>query len=171
MNIITKLSPDRWEEYKNIKIASIENENLAFSESLEKLKDRTDEEWRKELETLDEEGGILLFVEDENSAIAGFAGAHIHKNPRLAHNAFLSNLYVKLEFRNQGLGKRLVEERIAVLKRKYPEVSNLHCEIVTTQIASIEIHKKMGFLITGEIKDLFKIDGKYYSEYWMQKEI
>lgn len=171
MNIIENLSPDRWEEYKNIKIASIENENLAFSESLDKLKGKTEEEWRKELETLDEEGGILLFVEDENSVIIGFAGAHVHKNSRLAHNAFLSNLYVKSEFRNLGLGKRLTEERTIVLKRKYPEVVNLHCEIVTTQVASVEIHKKMGFVITGEIKNLFKIDGEFYSEYWMQKEI
>lgn len=171
MNIIENLSPNRWEEYKNIKIASVENENLAFSESLDKLKARSEDEWRKELETLDEEGGILLFVEDENSVVIGFAGAHVHKNPRLAHNAFLSNLYVRSEFRNQGLGKRLTEERIAVLKRKYPEVKNLHCEIVTTQIASVEIHKKMGFFITGEIKNLFKIDGEFYSEYWMQKEI
>jgi len=170
-NLITNLSVERWEEYKNIKIASIENEPLAFSESLEKLKNKTDEEWRKELSELDVDKGILIFIENEDNKLIGFAGAHVHSNPRLAHNAFLSNLYVYPELRKQGLGTQLIEERMKVLKEEYPEVSNLHCEIVTTQTSSIEIHKKLGFIISGEIKDLFKIDGDFYSEYWLQKKI
>lgn len=171
MKIIRQLPPQRWEEYKKIKIISVQTENLAFSESLDKLNNKTDEEWQKELETLEEEHKILIFVENTYSRIVGFAGAHIHKNPRLAHNAFFSSLYVLPEFRNKGLGRQLIEERITLVKEKYPSTTNLHCEIVTTQLASIEIHKRLGFVIAGEIKNLFKINDQYYSEYWMQKSI
>lgn len=169
--VIENLSVERWEEYKNIKISSVENEELAFSESLEKLKSKSDEDWKKELEDLDKDKGVLIFIEDENNTLIGFAGAHVHSNPRLAHNAFLSNLYVYPEYRGKGFGTQLINQRIRVLKDKYPEVSNLHCEIVTTQTSSIEIHKKLGFTVTGEIKNLFKINGEFYSEYWLQKTI
>jgi phosphinothricin acetyltransferase len=171
VKVIENLTINRWEEYKNIKISSIENEKLAFSESLEKLKSKTDEEWKKELKDLDHDKGVLIFLEDENNKLIGFAGAHVHSNPRLAHNAFLSNLYVYPEYRGQGFGTQLINERIRVLKNRYPEVSNLHCEIVTTQTSSIEIHKKIGFTISGEIKNLFKIEGVFYGEYWLQKNI
>ena len=171
VKIIKNLPVERWEEYKNIKIFSVESEKLAFSESLEKLQNKSDEDWKKEIEELEKNKEILVFIEDENKRLIGFASAHVHNNPRLAHNAFLSNLYVYPEHRGKGFGIRLINERIKILKYKYPEVSNLHCEIVTTQISSIEIHKKLGFTISGEIKDLFKINGDFYSEYWLQKTI
>ena len=171
MKIIESLPEDRWQEYKDIKLASIKNEPIAFSESYEKLENKDEKDWKKELSNAKEDKTVTIFVEDDNQKLIAFASAHVHTNDRLSHNAFLSNLYVDKGFRNKGLGKQLVEKRIEVLKERYPRITNIHCEIVTTQKTSINIHKELGFTISGEIKNLFMIDGVPYSEYWMQKEI
>ena len=118
MKKINSLPPERWAEYKKIKLDSIKNEPLAFSESYEKLSGKSDDDWEKELLNQDKDNTILVFIENEGSLVA-FANGHVHENIRLSHNAFLSNLYVYPEFRSKGLGTDLVDERIKIIQEKY----------------------------------------------------
>ena len=167
---IDKLPINRWQEYRDLTIRATTEGPLTYSTSSEDLAKETEKDWVEELESTAKPDNkkILIFLEKDGRLI-GVAGAHGHKNSRFEHNIFLTELYVQPEFRGNGLGQLLIEKRIELMKELVPTLKNIHCEIISTQTSSINLHKKLGFEIVGELKNLVCVDGKYYNEVWMEK--
>ncbi len=166
---IHNLPVERWEEYKDLYVTAVKNEPLAFSETYEEILKSEDKEWKEELQDALDRQSVMVFAECEGKLIGMYSGS-FHKREKLKHNAFLASLFVSEEFRWLGVGKMLIQ-KIVELILKNSVIKNVHCEIIQTQVASIAVHKKLGFEITGEIKDLIFVNGKYISEYWLEKQI
>lgn len=169
IKIIENLSANRWSEYRDLYIKAVESEPLAFSETVDEIKKKTENEWREELQSVTDGKSIILFAES-SGVIIGMGAGSFHLLKKLSHNAFISSLYVDKEFRGQGIGKQIVEKLIeSILKNK--SIKNIFSEIIETQIASIKLHEKLGFKIVGEFRKLFEIGGKFYTEFYLQKEV
>jgi len=168
LTYIENLSIERWKEYKDLKIEAIKNEPAAFSHELQDALNMTEEEWKSPL--INKDGnGILVFAESEGKLI-GMAGGRFFSKEKFKHNASLENLYVSPEYRGKGVGKELVELRMRIIKER-PSVKNVICEVFTSQQASLELHKKLGFEVGGVIKDFLFIDGKYFDSVLLEKKI
>ncbi len=169
IKIIEELPVKRFEEYKKLYIEAIKGEPLAFSETFEEAIKIKDEDWKNKLKEAIENKYIFVFAES-NGKLVGMGTVTFHNKEKLRHNAFFSSLYVLPEFRGYGIGRQIIEKRIEILS-KNKNIKNIFCEIAETQTSSIELHENLGFKIVGEFKDLFYIDGIFYSELYLQKQI
>ncbi len=157
---IEKLPVERWEEFKNLRIENYKNDPNAFSGNLKDIVDQDESEWKKKLENNINEECIWIFAEHDNKLI-GAGYVYFYKDSRFKHNSSLQGLYVSPHYRNKGIGESLITRRIELIS-KNTHIKNIICEIYGTQIASIELHKKMGFEISGLIKDFVLIEDKYF---------
>ena len=71
--------------------------------------------------------------------------------------AFILNLSVAKKFRRQGLGRRLLKESIAILKKA--GVSSVKLCVRTTNQGAIELYQGFGFYEIRRVKDYYT-DGK-----------
>ncbi len=163
------LPVERWEEYKNLYIEAVIHEPLAFGENEKEMSELPDKEWQDDLLNAQEGKSVILFAEHDNKLI-GLGSGSFHKREKLKHNAFLSSLYVSKEWRGQGIGKQLIEKRLDLIS-KNQNITDVHCEIMSTQTVSISLHTQLGFEITGTIPRLIFEEGKYRDEVWMHKKI
>ncbi len=80
----------------------------------------------------------LYIVVEDKSRIVGFGAAHI-KNRK----GFLDFLYVKKEYRKQGVGIKIAKRLLSWLKsRKIREVTS---HTYVRNIPSVKLHERMGF--------------------------
>ncbi|MBI2627036.1 MAG: GNAT family N-acetyltransferase [Parcubacteria group bacterium] len=167
--VLRNLETNRWQEYKDLKLESLVEEPLAFLPGLEAYQPWTDEQWKKDLESHQVLPYKLIFVEADKKIIA-IADMYYYPDTLLKHNIFLMSLYVQKKWRGKGIGRELIEERIKIAKED-PKIKNIICEIFSSQTASLELHKKVGFEVVGNVKDFILVDGQYYDKTILEKSI
>lgn len=165
ISIIT-LSPDRWQEYKAIRVEAIKSDPQAFGRSLEQTNAETDEFWQNRLAEV-ERGESYLFFARFDHAIIGMMGAYFPKNK--ADTAHIMAVFVKPEFRNMGVATKLLEHLIAVLKSDV-RVATIELAVSIDQVEAFNLYKKFGFVKVGVIKNIMG-DGKEHEEYEMILQI
>jgi ribosomal protein S18 acetylase RimI-like enzyme len=169
IKIIEKLPVERWEEFKNLRIEAHKTDPNSFSGGLEETMNQSEQDYRSKLERNLKGESIWVFA-DYGGKLVGVGYAHIYTNPRFRHNASLQALFVSPEYRKKGVGEMLINKRLEILSRN-PEIINVICEVYGTQVASVELHKKLGFEISGLIKDFVCIDGQYFDLFQFLKRI
>lgn len=85
--------------------------------------------------------------------------------PRLAHRARLT-LTVLKDYWGQGIGSRLMAMMIDFCRESGAELIFLECR--SDNERAVNLYKKFGFEISGELQRYFKIDGEYHSAYLME---
>ena len=168
IKIIT-IGSERWQEYKELQIEAVRQELVAFLPTYEEKIAMPDSDYKDELDRA-EKGEIILLFAEMNGKLVGMGGASFHTLSKMKHNSYLWNLFVPKDFRRKGIGMLLSERRIEEIKKR-KEIKNIFCEIVVTQIASVELHKKLGFEIVGELESLFFVEGNYINQFSLQKKI
>lgn len=107
------------------------------------------------LDAAEKDGFIYLAIDNER--VIGFAMGVIKDNKddlmyQLCHIPFLDGwigeLYVKPEYRGQGIGKQLVAKANEYFQSKGCRFSRLY--VLADNVDSIEVYKKLGF----EVRDL-----------------
>lgn len=141
---ITELKPDDWEVLKDLKIESLGQEPLAFEdveEGLKKYLDRTEEEWRDNLAGIGHSGKkITLFAKEEKeNKYVGMVSALINGS-----TATIQHMYVDNGYRGLKIGKKLLEELIAQLK-KDTTINKIELQVLATQTAAINLYHSLGF--------------------------
>ena len=59
-------------------------------------------------------------------------------------------LDLKEEYRNNGLGTRLLKAFIWFIKRELPIITSVKCEVLSTNTRSLKVMEKVGFKIINE---------------------
>lgn len=170
IKIINNISPDRFEEYKNIRIEALENIPQAFGSTVEEELKKEDSVWieilQKSLENKDE---FLVFAEIEGS-LAGMMRAYREQSQKCAHNASIVSVYVNKKYQGKGLSSLLMESLIEKIKIN-TEILRLELMVVTTQISAISLYKKFGFEIVGTLHKNVSVNGVFYDEHIMERFI
>lgn len=169
INYIEKLPIERWEEFKNLKIEAIKSDPSAFSHILSDAENATEDDWKKPLEKVLNNDGIMAFAECEGKLI-GMGSTHLFSKERFKHNASLESLYISSEYRRKGIAEEIEKRQINLISQR-PEIKLIFGEIFSSQQASLALHKKLGFEVVGTIKDFMFWEGKYYDSYFIQKRI
>lgn len=139
--IISQLNPDRWDEYRQLRLEALKEAPEAFESSYEDVKKEPKIAWGKRLQKArKKEGQIIVFAETNNNLV-GMAAAFWGSED---DSAELISLYVNKQHRRAGLGRKLTE---TVLKEvaSLPQITKLKVGAYTTQKIVLKLYAKCGF--------------------------
>lgn len=142
---ILQLTPERWEEYKTLRLESMQQDPQAFGDKFKEWSEYSDEKWQKRPKDPDK---IILMAEDNNKFV-GIIAVHIDHLNENEHEAHIWGMYITPVFRGKGISKMLMNELIEKLK----SIDGLHrIELMVSaeQEAAIKSYLSSGFNKIGE---------------------
>lgn len=161
---IVTLPPERWEEYRDLRLAALRAEPIAFSEPYERAAGRTPEEWRRRLA---DPANWVVFAE-RGDTLVGLAAAYvIPDEPAAVH---VVSVYVDASVRQRGVGRLILSaliERIATSS----DAVTLRLGVLDTNAAAIALYASLGFAVVGEQRDIVHHTGRAYDELIMERPV
>lgn len=154
---IVTLSPDRWEEYRDLRLAALRAEPTAFGEPYDRAALHTPELWRSRLSG---EDNWLVFAE-QAGRLVGLAGAFLP--PDAPGVALVVSVYVDASVRGRGVGRRMLSsliERVAA----FSEAVTLRLWVNDTNAPAIALYASLGFTVVGVERDGIQHEGRSYDE-------
>lgn len=158
---IISITPDDWENFREIRLAGIKTDPQAFGGDLSEEIERKAPEWIKRLKSSDR----FFFATEDDGRFVAIAGA-IKLNDYIWT---LVGVYTLPEFRSNGLAKRLVQSVIDESKNRGG--STIQLMVNVDQKDAVNIYEKLGFKILTTIKGEIMADGKAHDEYQMEKNL
>jgi ribosomal protein S18 acetylase RimI-like enzyme len=158
---IKKLPPERWQDYRKLRLEALQADPIAFGSSYEEEISRPEEFWRNRI-------GSMLFAL-ENDKPVGMV-RYTFETRGKKHIAGIYSMYVNSDFRNQGIGKRLMDSMISLIAEN-KDIRKIKLAVTPDQIYAVKLYEACGFKRAGLFKDELCIDGRYYDEVPMEKFI
>jgi putative acetyltransferase len=98
----------------------------------------------------------------------GMSTLYLQPYQKFAHQCLFA-IIVDEKYRNQGVGKALMEHMINAAKNQF-KIEILHLEVYAGNPA-IRLYERLGFKEFGRQPRFIKIDGEYIDKIMMQKEL
>lgn len=114
------------------------------------------------------ENSILLVAECNNELI-GNIDLTGNKRSKMSHTAMLG-MGIHENWRNQGLGKILIQSAIDWAK-KDSKLEIIWLDVYASNAIGYNLYEKMGFEISGTVKDFFKQGDAYIDKVHMYQRI
>jgi len=166
---IIKLSPDRWAEYKDLRLFAVKEAPLSVVKNPEEMQAIKDNTWEFLLKRGYDEKSMFLYFAQVDNKIIGVSGAMIDEFAKMRHRALIISIYVMPEYRDKGVGKALMQVLFDQLAKKGVQQVRLFVE--TQNEDAINLYKSLGFKTVGLCEKYFNLDGVYYDQYMMSKEL
>lgn len=157
---IKRLRADRWEEYRDLRLEALRRDPTAFGSSPEAEENLTEEEWRKRIQN------TLFALSD--GRVVGMVAVVLNERPKTRHVADVFGVYVSPDHRGGGVGTRLLEEAMRLI-RKNGGVVKVKLAVNPEQRAAVRLYEKMGFQVAGRLKKELKVGRRFYDELLMEK--
>ena len=125
--------------------------------------------WRVRIAAVDA-GDQAIFVADEQGALAGMIGVYRSADVKTRHSADIWGVFVRPRWRRTGLGCRLVGTALDWCKRK-DGLTVIRLTVESNNTAAIRCYERCGFLASGTMPKMLRIDGKYHDELLMWREV
>ncbi len=119
-------------------------------------------------EYINSPNSILLVAEYENSLI-GNIDLTGSKRKKMFHTGMIG-MGIKDDWRNQGLGKILIEAVINWAKNDSP-ITLIWLDVYSSNELGVNLYKNTGFKISGTMKNFFKEASGYKDKIQMYQEI
>ena len=157
---IKKLPTNRWKDYKNLRLEALKSDTIAFGSSYEEEKYTTEIEWKRKIKN-------ALFAMSNDKPIGMLVYVFEHKI-KTKHIANIYGVYVRREFRGKGVGKKLLESAILLIKNNR-NIIKIDLNVNPKQKAAVKLYEKYGFKPIGILKKDIYVNGKFYDEMIMEK--
>lgn len=109
----------------------------------------------------------FLLAEDDDGAYLGFAFYQPLGNPAVWRGSMENTIYVSPAAHGQGVGKALLRELIA-RARADERVHTLIALIVSTNAASLQLHRSLGYEDAGMLREVSHKFGRWISLKYLQ---
>jgi ribosomal protein S18 acetylase RimI-like enzyme len=93
--------------------------------------------------------------------LVGIAGLAVSNRLKQRHKGYMWGIFVRADFRGQGLGRQLVRQ---VIDTAPGHVRILQCSVVTAQEATRRMYHSMGFVPYGLERKALCVDGVFHDE-------
>ena len=159
---VKKLLPSRWNEYRDLRLEALKNDPTAFGSSYEEEFKLSKNEWKKRVKNVlfallnDKPVGMIVYI--------------FENKKKTKHIANIYGVYVKKWYRNQGIGRKLIENAVLLIK-KNKNIVKINLNVNPKQKAAVKLYKKYGFKTVGVLKKDLYIGGRFYDELIMEKHI
>jgi ribosomal protein S18 acetylase RimI-like enzyme len=157
---IKKLKPDKWKDYRDLRLDALKNEPLAFASSYREEKNITRHEWKKR-----SKNALFAVLGDKPIGMIVYLFNDKIKTKHIAH---IFGVYVKKEYRGREIGKNLIEDVLKIIEENV-NISKIRLIINPDQKAAVKIYENFGFDIVGRLKNELRVDDKYYDGLIMEK--
>jgi ribosomal protein S18 acetylase RimI-like enzyme len=152
------LNKNDWAAWKQIRLEAIKLHPEAFGGSFEDEAQNSVANFQR---TLSNNSVFAAFLKDD---LVGVAGFFVHSQRKSRHRGQLFSMYLKAEYRGSGIADQLLK---AVIHHAKNKVLQLHCSVVTTNMAAIKIYQNNGFTIYGTEPRSLKVNEVFYDEHLM----
>lgn len=162
---IIELHPSRWQEFKALRLEALkQNPESLFDNGAEKAPDKT---WQDRLEEVQRGDSWLVFAQAFDPVqLVGMAGAEIHPKDVESGQATIEDVFVKQDFRREGVGRKLMESLLFQLDNA-PEVTSDKLW-VNTDSPAVKLYEQLGFGTT-EFYFWPAADGQDHWEFRMRR--
>jgi ribosomal protein S18 acetylase RimI-like enzyme len=147
--------------FKTLRLEALLQHPEAFGSSFEEESAMSDAEFLDGFKKSDIFGA---FVDNQ---LVGCAGFFVQSPLKMRHRGVLFSMYIKPDFRKNGIGDALVKAIISHAKNR---VTQLHTTVVTTNQVALNLYEKNGFKIYGTEPRSLKIGDEFYDEYLLVLE-
>ena len=161
---IITLPLDRWQEYRDLRLAALAAEPTAFSEPYDRAAQRSPTEWQERLAST---SSWLVFAERAGRLVA-LAGAF--PSPGEPGVVTIVSVYVDASFRGLGIGRKLLSSLIERITAG-GDASLLRLHVNDTNASAIALYESLGFAMVGIERDVLQHDGVSYDELVMERTI
>lgn len=172
---IETIDPNDWEKYRDFRLLGLREEPIAFEDPIEgekRLASREESEWRNilqgKVEGHPDSLRISLWTKDGNEP-TGTLNAII-SNDENGKIALIQNVFVRSQYRGQGLAKKLMSEMISKLET-VENLRKIELKVFSTQEAAIKLYESFGFKIVKRNKDSKEYNGQKIDGYEMEREV
>lgn len=159
---IEKLPSDRWKDYQKLRLEALKNDPLAWVTSYEEEISLPKEVWQNRI-------GNALFALLDDQPI-GTVSYYFEDRLKIKHIANIVGMYVTNEYRNQGIGSKLIDKAISSIKENNV-ILKIKLSVNPEQVYAVRLYKKYGFDIVGTLKKELLVNGKFYDFLLMEKLI
>lgn len=164
--IITYLPPERWAEYRELRLTMLLETPNAFGATYEEESLYPNQQWYNYLVEATQEKRTVLKFCLKNNAIIGMGGAKIGQTPKTQHKATLFSIYLLPQYRGSGIAKRLVQAILDTLKEK-ETIKKIDLVVSADQQNARNLYKKLGFSTEGFFKNFWFFNGTSTDVYSM----
>ncbi len=146
--------------FLDLRLFSLQESPAAFCSSYEESKSITIEEQAKRLSFASGQGVVVgVFNGDRLIALGGLSRCERLKE---RHKAWIWGLYVRPEFRGQGLARAMMERLMAYAVTQ-PDVLVVTLTVITSNHWAKKIYEQLGFVTTGHEDKAICVDGVFYA--------
>jgi len=153
--VVTKLAPDAWQEFRDLRLAALADFPAAFSTTLASQLVLTDQAWRAKFEHR------VQFVVRSGMAAVGTAGCAVDDGD----GPELISMWVHPDWRGQGVGDLLVRAVLAHAR----DQGHAHIRLWVTEgnQAAERLYARHGFVRTG-VSQLVSSEDRRRQEFAMR---
>lgn len=157
--LIRRILPEDSGAFRELRFRSLEQDPMAFGETLERLSQRPDASWtdwtHRAATSTDACSMVAVAAEGK---LVGHVGS-IWKDDVTS----LGAMWVEPAFRRAGVGRRLLDAILAWADATHP-TSDIRLGVVPTQEAAIRLYRRSGFVATGKVLRLEHGPGSVFHE-------
>jgi ribosomal protein S18 acetylase RimI-like enzyme len=165
---IKKLIKHDASHYRQIRLEALSNNPDSFGTMHNEEVIKTTDNFKEKIPPVENNSLILGCYEAEDLiAIVAF---HQELRIKLRHKAYIRSMYVQPEYRNQGIGKLLLNDLIARAKA-IKEIEILLLDVVTNNLPAKQLYLSFGFQIYGIEKMAYKLNQQYFDLEYMSLAI
>ncbi|MEC4986082.1 MAG: GNAT family N-acetyltransferase [Oscillatoria sp. PMC 1068.18] len=161
---IVKLAPERWEEFRALRLEALKLHPHTFVSLYEEEVEYNSAKWQS---FLTQDKYTYLFAQDNQQQLVGMGALVRHPGKKYTHIAELGSVFVKPEVRRQKAFTLILNSLEAVAKRDQIEKLISYC--VNRNVNSVSAYLKNGFKIVGNFSKQMKHNGEYFDEYILEK--
>lgn len=159
---IRLMRPDEASQFREIRLEGLLSNPEAFGASFDVESAKPLDWFAERLSSFD------VFGAFRGTDLVGIAGFAVHSGPKMAHKGFLWAMFVRPHARSGGIGRRLVE---AVIDRARQKVEILQLMVGSDNALARRLYAALGFVEYGLERRGLKVDGRYYDEVLMTREL
>ena len=160
--VVRRVSPEEWQVWQVLRLEGLLSDPQAFGASYVEEKPYTEQQVRERLEN------NAVFGAWVEGSIVGTAGFLRAAGAKVQHRGVLFGMYVNQAYRGHGFSKALLVEVVDYAQKL---VSQLHCTVVTHNAVAIKLYETHGFRIYGTEPRSLQIEGRFYDEHLMVKNL
>lgn len=149
--------------YRDIRLEALRSSPEAFASAFETENARPVDWFAERLES----GAVVLGAFD-GSELVGILGFLIGDGPKRRHKGALVGMYVRAAARRAGVGRQLIE---AALDLATQSVELVQLSVTGGNEPAHRLYRSVGFVEYGMERRALKIDGRYYDEILMVKDL
>ena len=157
---IKKFPTTSWKDYRNLRLDALKKDSISFSSSYEEEKKLSDSEWKRRTRNT-----LFAFYDDKPIGMIAYV---FNKKRKIKHIANIFGFYVKENYRNHGVGKKLIESALSSIK-KNKSVIKIDLTVNSKKKAAVKLYKKFEFKTVGVLKKDLLVNGNFYDELIMEK--